>query len=450
MSIPSRSRGIKTIRAKRSAVSRQVLLPAQSIIHNEVVSGVTLLLAAVAALAWANSRWSQSYHAFQELPIAFTLGGFIIAEDLHHWINDGLMAIFFFAVGLEIKREVVSGELAEWRHAAFPVAAAVGGMVFPAAIYVAFNIGGDGLQGWAIPMATDIAFALGVLALLGERIPTQLRIFLLALAIVDDIGAILVIALFYTEQLSIPALGVAGGILGFILLMLKVGFRNPFLYLVAGLLFWGAVFESGVHATIAGVLLGVITPCRRWFSERRFAELASAQLDGLKQALDQRHDEEVNGALGRMEELTRETESPLDRLERLVHPWVSFLVLPLFALINAGVTFSAEMVQGALGSPVTGGVFGGLVVGKVLGIVGIAWVAVWLGVARMPDELGWRDIAGVGVLAGIGFTVALFITELAFQDGEAVQHAKAGILAASVLAGIAGYTTLRFFGGEKG
>jgi NhaA family Na+:H+ antiporter len=449
MSIPSRSRGIKTIRAKRSAVSRHVLLPVQAVIHNEVVSGLTLLVAAVAALVWANSPWSEGYHAFQALPIAFTFGDFVIAEDLHHWINDGLMAIFFFAVGLEIKREVVSGELAEWRHAAFPVAAALGGMVCPAAIYVAFNIGGDGFRGWGIPMATDIAFALGVLALLGEGIPTQLRIFLLALAIVDDIGAIVVIAVFYTEQLSLPALALGAGVLGCMLLMLKVGFRNPFLYLVAGLLFWGAVFESGVHATIAGVLLGVITPGRRWFSERRFAELASAQLDGLTQALDQRHDEEVNAVLGRMEELTRETESPLDRLERLVHPWVSFLVLPLFALINAGVTFSVEMVQGALGSPVTGGVFGGLVIGKAVGIVGMAWIAVRLGVARMPDELGWRDIAGVGVLAGIGFTVALFITELAFQDGEAVEQAKVGILAASALAGIAGYTTLRFLGGEK-
>jgi Na+:H+ antiporter, NhaA family len=450
MSVPSRSRGIRHVRAKRSAVSRQVLLPAQSIIHNEVVSGVTLLLAAVAALVWANSPWSEGYHEFQALPLAFKLGDFVIAEDLHHWINDGLMAIFFFAMGLEIKREAVSGELAEWRRAAFPVAAAVGGMVVPAAIYVAFNVGGDGLRGWGIPMATDIAFALGVLALLGEGIPSQLRIFLLALAIVDDIGAILVIALFYTEQLSIPALALGGGFLGCILLMLKFGSRNPFLYLIAGLLFWGAVFESGVHATIAGVILGIITPCRRWFSERRFTELASAQLDGLTQALNQRHDEEVHAALGRMEELTRETESPLDRLERLVHPWVSFLVLPLFALINAGVTFSAEMVQGALGSPVTEGVFGGLVVGKALGIVGVAWIAVRQQFARMPDELGWRDIAGVAVLAGIGFTVALFITELAFQNGEAVQHAKVGILAASALAGIAGYTTLRFFRGEKG
>jgi NhaA family Na+:H+ antiporter len=438
------------MRSQRSAVSREVLLPAQTMIHNEVVSGVTLLVAALTALVWANSPWSDGYHQFQKLPIMFTFGDYEIKEDLHHWVNDGLMAVFFFVVGLEIKREVMSGELAEWKQAVFPIAAAAGGMVLPAAIYTAFNLGGDGSSGWGIPMATDIAFALGVLALLGERIPSQLRIFLLALAIVDDIGAILVIAVFYTAQLSLPALLAAGTLLGVILLLLKFGFRNPFSYLVAALLFWGAVFESGVHATVAGVILGIITPSNRWFEPRRFTELASTHLAELKQAVAKKQHEERDALLGRMEELTRETEAPADRFERLIHPWVSFLVLPLFALINAGVTFSIEILREAMSSPVTLGVFGGLAVGKAIGIFGAAWAAVRLQVARMPDQLGWREIAGVGVLAGIGFTVALFITNLAFQDSSLVQQAKTGILAASALAGIAGYAMLRWFSDASG
>ena len=447
MSVPSRTRGMRQIRAARAPVSREILLPAQSIIHNEVVSGATLLLAAVAALVWANSPWREAYHAFQNLPIAVTVGDYEIRESLHHWINDGLMAVFFFVVGLEIKRELVRGELAEWKRAAFPAAAALGGMVLPASLYAGFNIGGEGLRGWGIPMATDIAFALGVLALLGRRIPQQLRIFLLALAIADDIGAILVIALFYTGTLSVAALLVAAVLFGLVALMIRAGVRNPFVYLLVAVLFWVAVFESGVHATIAGVLLGVIAPCGRWFSRGRVVEAAADQLEPVKEALARGENDDADQRLGRMEEMIRETEAPLDRLERIVHPWVSILVLPVFALINAGVNFSDEMLRAALSSPVSVGVAAALLFGKPLGILGAAWTAVRLRIATMPEGLTWRHIAGVGTLAGIGFTVALFITELAFRDSGLVEQAKVGILAASACAGLAGYLALRFFEG---
>lgn len=443
MSIPSRSRGIKTIRAERSAVSRHVLLPAQAVIHNEVVSGLTLLIAALSALAWANSPWISGYRQFQDMMIIIGAGSFSIELDVKHWINDGLMALFFFVVGLEIKRELVHGELNDRRRAALPVAAAVGGMVLPALIYAGFNVGSEGAPGWGIPMATDIAFALGVLALLGDRIPAQLRVFLLALAIVDDIGAILVIAVFYTSELSWTLLGVAALLLGVIIAMLKGGMRNPLSYIVVSLLFWGAVHESGVHATIAGVLLGMLTPATSWFSERTFIDTAGHHLQEFREALDQQDYETAGAILGEIEELTRTTEAPLDRLERTIHPWVSFVVLPLFALANAGVTFSADMLEQAMASSVTLGVAAGLVIGKAAGVTLFSWAAVRLGLAHSPKELTWRHKIGVSLLSGIGFTVALFITELAFEGGNLVEEAKVGIFTASLFAGLAGYAVLR-------
>ena len=326
---------------------------------------------------------------------------------------------------------------------------AIGGMVLPALIYFGFNFGGEGTRGWGIPMATDIAFALGVLALLGDRIPSQLRMFLLAVAMVDDIGAILVIAVFYTSELSWILLGVAALLLGVIMAMLKGGMRNPFSYLVMAVLFWGAVHESGVHATLAGVVLGVITPARSWFSEQAFAESAGRDLRDLRHALDREDYEAAGATVGRIEELARTTEASLDRLERTVHPWVSFVVLPLFALVNAGVTFSTDMLAKAIASPVALGVAAGLVIGKMVGISLFSWAAVRLGFAHAPEELTWRHQIGVALLGGIGFTVALFITELAFQDGTLVEEAKVGIFAASLFAGLAGYGALRLGPGPR-
>ncbi len=292
-------------------------------------------------------------------------------------------------------------------------------------------------------MATDIAFALGVLALLGDRVPSQLKIFLLALAIIDDIGAILVIAVFYTEQLSWTALATAAMVLGLILAMLRGGMRTPLIYIVMGLLFWGAMLQSGVHATIAGVLLGVLTPARSWFSERTFADSTEAQLHRFRHALDDEDHETAGAILGEIEELTRTTEAPLDRLERLIHPWVSYLVLPLFALVNAGVTFSGDMLKEAMVSPVTFGVLVGLMIGKTAGVTAFSWVAVRLGLAEFSEDLTWAQMAAIAPLSAIGFTVALFITELAFTEGALADQAKVGILAASLFAGVAGYVTLR-------
>lgn len=443
MSIPSRGRGISIIRAERSVVSKHVLLPAQIIIHNEALSGLILLIAALTALAWANSPWNGIYRQFQDMIMMVRAGSFAIELDVKHWINDGLMTLFFFVIGLEIKRELVHGELNEWRRASLPVAAAVGGMVLPALIYAGFNVGSEGAPGWGIPMATDIAFAIGVLALLGDRIPSQLRIFLLAVAIVDDIGAILVIAVFYTNEIFWVPLGVAAMLLGLIIAMLKAGMRNPLLYIVVALLVWGSIHESGVHATIAGVLLGVVTPATSWFSERAFADSAGHRLRDARHALDQEDHDEVGVAVGQIEELARTTEAPLDRLERTVRPWVSFMVLPLFALVNAGVTFSADMLEKSILSSVTLGVAVGLIVGKMIGITLLSWVAVRLGFAHALKELTWRHKIGVSLLSGIGFTVALFITELAFEGGNLVEEAKVGILAASLFAGLAGYGVLR-------
>ncbi len=316
-------------------------------------------------------------------------------------------------------------------------------MILPAMIYAGFNFGGEGSQGWGIPMATDIAFALGVLALLGDRVPSQLRVFLLAVAIVDDIGAILVIAVFYTSELSWGSLSAAALLLGLIMAMLKGGMRNPFSYIVVALLFWGAVHESGVHATIAGVLLGMLTPAKSWFSERTFSDSAERYLRGFREALVRQDHEAARSVLGEIEELTRTTEAPLDRLERTVHPWVSFVVLPLFALVNAGVTFSVARLEEAMASPVTLGVAAGLVIGKAVGVTLFSWAAVRLGLAHSPKKLTWRHKSGIALLCGIGFTVALFITELAFEGPLLVEEAKVGILAASLFAGGAGYGVLR-------
>jgi NhaA family Na+:H+ antiporter len=444
MAIPPRSLGSTTIRATRSRVSGGWLLPAQQYIHNEVVGGVTLLFAALAALAWANSPWEPSYHRFQETIITVSIGPFSVSKNLRHWVNDVLMVLFFFVVGLEIKREFIRGELSDAGQAVLPIAAALGGMVVPALIYSVFNSGGEGRFGWGIPMATDIAFALGVLALLGKRIPSQLRIFLLALATVDDIGAIVVIAAVYTKQLSVAALVSAGLLLIVLVAMVHSGFRNAVVYLSVALLFWLAMLKSGIHATIGGVVLGAIVPTRASFEQETFVGAAQAHLEGFTQALHEGDVDHAEAKLGEIEELTRMTEAPLERLERLIHPWVNYLVLPIFALTNAGVTLSGPMVREASTSPVMWGVLAGLLIGKPVGIVACSWVAVRSGLATISKDMTWTLVIGVGLLGGIGFTVSIFMTGLAFDAQNLVANAKVGILAASLVAGIAGYGFLRW------
>jgi Na+:H+ antiporter, NhaA family len=429
--------------AERSYIVRQVLLPAQAFIHTQVVSGAVLLAAALAAIVWANSPWQESYFDLWDTRIIVDVSLFSIEEDLRHWVNEGLMVFFFFVVALEIKRELVHGELSDRRRAALPVAAALGGMALPAAIYLAVNAGGDGARGWGIPMATDIAFALGVLALLGPRIPSEVRILLLAIAIVDDIGAILVIAAFYSESISLEALGVAALLFLLVIGMIRGGLRNLIPYFIAGALIWVAMLKSGVHPTITGVLLGALVPSMPYFGEKTFMESAQGMMERFRDAIDRGDKETAEAMLGQMEELTQGTEAPLERLERTFHPWVSYIVVPVFALGNAGVELSGDLLRDAASSSVTLGVALGLLAGKLSGIVGFSWLAVRLGIGSLPRGVDWRHLVGVGLLAGIGFTVSLFITGLAFEDLELVSEAKIGILGASVVAGAAGYGFLR-------
>jgi len=450
MSIPPRSRGSMRAWAERSYIVRQVLLPAQAFIHTQVVSGAVLLAAALAAIVWANSPWQESYFDLWDTTIIVDVSLFSIEEDLRHWVNEGLMVFFFFVVALEIKRELAHGELSDRRRAALPVAAALGGMVLPAAIYLALNGGGDGARGWGIPMATDIAFALGVLALLGPRIPSEVRILLLAIAIVDDIGAILVIAAFYSESISPEALGVAALLFLLVVGMIRGGLRNLVPYFIVGALAWVAMLKSGIHPTITGVLLGALVPATPYFGEKTFMESAQGLMERFREAINSGDKETGEALLGQMEELTQGTEAPLERLERTFHPWISYIVIPVFALANAGVELSGDLLRDAASSSVTLGIVLGLLAGKLLGIVGFSWLAVRLGLGSLPRGVGWRHLAGVGLLAGIGFTVSLFITGLAFEDLELVSEAKIGILGASVVAGAAGYGFLRRLTGSHG
>jgi NhaA family Na+:H+ antiporter len=414
----------------------------ESFIHSETSGSILLFAATIVALAWANSPWSASYFALWKHPLKI---GFrpLFSMDLHHWIDDGLMAVFFLVVGLEIKREIVKGELSSFRQAALPIMAALGGMILPALIYSALNRSGIGAHGWGIPMATDIGFALGVLALLGNRIPSSLRIFMLALAIVDDVGAILVIAFFYTPQISLSALVVAGGFLA--LLVAAAIRRAPIsVFVVVGLFFWAAVLSSGVHATIAGVILGLIAPIKPKLRPEDLAGAAEPLLETFRSQVSAQSKSSAEATLTQLDQLLRDTDSIGERLERTVHPWVSFLVLPLFALASAGVALSAAQMKLALSSPVALGIFAGLLVGKTVGIAAFSFLAVKLKIAGMMDGLTWAGITGVGILAGLGFTVALFISGLSFEDESLVATAKVAVLAASLAAGSLGYVFFRF------
>jgi Na+:H+ antiporter, NhaA family len=410
-------------------------------VQNEASSSVLLFGAAVAALIWANSPWSASYFALWKLPLQLGRRP-LLAMDLHHWIDDGLMVLFFLTVGLEIKREIVKGELSSFRQAALPIMAALGGMILPALLYFTLNRAGLGARGWGIPMATDIGFAMGVLALLGKRIPSSLRVFMLALAIVDDVGAILVIAFFYTPTISLPALAMAGGLLA--LLIAVAMLRAPIsVYVVVGLFFWAAVLSSGVHATIAGVILGLIAPIKPKFQPEELAESAEPLLRDFRTQILSQDKSSAEATLTALDQLLRGTDSIAERLERTLHPWVCFLVLPLFALASAGIVLSTAQLKLALSSPIALGIVVGLLVGKAVGITAFSFLAVQSKIAGMADGLTWVGISGVGILAGVGFTVALFISGLSFGDETLVATAKMAVLAASLAAGALGYFYLR-------
>lgn len=409
---------------------RLVVRPFQAYLDTEEAGGVLLLIAAGAALLWAN-LWPGSYDGIWHTELVLVLGPWELAEDVQHWINDGLMALFFFVVGLEIKRELVVGELRDPKTAALPIVAALGGMVVPALLYAALNAGGPGSSGWGIPMATDIAFAVGVLALFGRGLPSSLRVFLLSLAIVDDIGAILVIAIFYSEGIAWPALAVAGGLIALIVLAQRANIRLTAVYVVLGIATWLAIYLSGVHATIAGVALGLVTPAFPFQRPGAVSERARRVAD---KTADEHEDADAHHWLG-LASLSRDAVSPLARMEHALHPWTSFVIIPLFALANAGVQLGGGAIGDALTSRVTLGILLGLVMGKIIGITLFSWVAVRAGIARLPTEVGWGQVTAVAAVAGIGFTVSLFIASLAFSDASVLASAKVGILGASILAG---------------
>jgi Na+:H+ antiporter, NhaA family len=432
--------------AREQPPVERLVRPFQDFADKQSTGGVLLIAATVIALVWANSPWGEGYASLWHTKLTVGVGDASITKDLTHWINDGLMAVFFLVVGLEIKREVLVGELSSVRSAALPVAAAVGGAVVPAAIYLAINAGTEGAAGWGIPMATDIAFALGVLALLGDRVPLALKVFLTALAIVDDIMAVLVIALFYTSEISWGALGVGAVFIGALVLANLIGVGRTLVYAVLGVGLWLCFLLSGVHATIAGVLLALTVPAISFINPGAFLERGRYVLDRFEQAGEKGENvlcnEERQAALHALNHAAYKLEPPLHELEHTLHPWVVFAIMPIFALANAGVPLGGSIGE-ALTSPVALGIVAGLVVGKQLGITLFAWLAVKSGISELPEGIEWRHVYGASWLAGIGFTMSLFITDLAFSEGSLVDAAKLGILVASLVAGVVGWTILR-------
>jgi len=413
------------------------------LLQSSALGGILLIAFTLIALLWANSPWKESYHQLWHAHIGFEAGSFKIDMHLLHLINDGLMAVFFYLVGLEIKREFISGELSTGKKAALPALGALGGMLVPAAIYaavVSFS-GEPGLMdGWGIPMATDIAFSLGVISLLGNRIALPLKVFLVALAIVDDLGAILVIALFYTSGINLFFLGAGLGLLALLFVMERLNFRMILVYHLVGLVIWYFFFKSGVHATIAGVLLALVTPMRRELGMGSFRKKISSidfdESDHPGQMLTKSQLEKIN----LLKSQIRRLESPLQRLEHDLHDGVNYFIMPLFALANAGVSFGGET---PLFSPVTLAVTLGLLLGKPAGITFFAWLGCRLRLAELPAGIRWKHLLGVAILAGIGFTMAIFISTLAFREPRLQDMAKTGIFAGSLVAGLSGYFLLR-------
>ena len=400
-----------------------------------------LMLATILALVVANSPLYEMYHHLLEMHIQLGIGDLTIDKSLHHWINDGLMAIFFLLVGLEIKRELKYGELSTVQSALLPAVAAVGGAALPALIYWGFNAGTGYMDGWAIPMATDIAFVIGVVALLGSRVPVWAKVFVTAIAVVDDLIAVMVIAFFYTESISMMALGVAGACLLVLLFLNYRGVNKISPYMIIGFIMWWAVLKSGVHATVAGVMLGFAIPASQGWSLQRLKEYAQEGFDLFKQAEDEDLPVTKEQALHHMEETVSHAESPLHRLEHKLHFSVYFLIMPIFAFANAGVIFDPEIMGQAFASTLTWGIAAGLFFGKQVGILGFTWVLTKLGFTDLADNKEtWKVVYGVALLSGIGFTMSLFIANLSFDAGsDLLEFSKVGILIGSFVSGVLGY-----------
>jgi NhaA family Na+:H+ antiporter len=424
---------------------RRILAPVERFLAIEAASGILLMIAATAAIVWANSPWRTVYAELWRIPIGIRFGSFAFERDLHFWINDGLMTIFFFVVGLEIRREIHAGELSEVRRAALPLAAALGGMLVPALIFLALNFGRSSVGGWAVPMATDIAFAVGALALLGKRVAPALRILLLALAVIDDVGAILVIALFYSTGLAAIGFVVLGLGMIVMLVMQIVGVRSPLAYVGPGVLVWAGAYFGGIHPTLAGVIVGFMTPVRAWYGAEKFLEQTEAGVRSLR-SNGVPDDRALLPHLDTLQVANREAVSPVERLQHQLHGLVAFGIMPLFAFANAGVplgqiAFNGDALWVFLGVAI------GLTIGKPIGILAVSWMAERLSAATLPKGVRWSEISVVGIVGGIGFTMALFIAQLAFPPGVLLETAKLAILCGSGLAGaislLAGYRILK-------
>jgi Na+:H+ antiporter, NhaA family len=412
--------------------------PLERFLRIEAASGILLLVAAAVALVWANSPWAESYVHLWHTPLGIRVGAFTFERTLEWVVNDGLMVIFFFVVGLEIRREIHHGELSEWRRAALPAAAALGGMLAPAALYLAFAGAPATRSGWGVPMATDIAFAVGILTLLGKRVPAALRVLLLALAIIDDLGAIVVIAAFYSSGISVSGLLIAAAGFGSVLLMQRFGVRAKLAYVPPSVVAWAGIYAAGIHPTIAGVLVGLMTPVRAWLGPDGFIVGVRRQLDHLaKSSPDALSSHELAGTLRHVDVARREAMSPAESLIELLHPWVAFGIMPVFALANAGVRVSGSSLDPASWRVVTA-VAVGLVVGKPIGVLLASWIALRLRLATLPLGMRLRHLVVLGVVAGVGFTMALFIAQLAFSDASLLAAAKFGVLVASGVAAILG------------
>ncbi len=425
----------------RKAPIDYILRPFRLFAGNSSAGGIMLALCVVGAMLWANSSWSETYFALWQQPAAVQLGSFQMEKTLKHWIDDGLMAVFFFLVGLEIKREMLAGELADWRKAMFPMVAALGGMLAPACIYLLLAREPMLLQGWAIPTATDIAFALGILSLLGNRVPLSLKVFLTALAIVDDIGAIVIIGLFYSAPPDFSVLLLATIVLAAMFLVNLIGVRQAFVYTAFAFVLWVLILKSGIHATIAGVLAALTVPARAPIDARPFIETGQSILRSLAGTKslegDILRDAALQDAVENLTKLCDGVETPLQKMERSLHPWVSFLILPLFALANAGVLLQSG-TDAALFGTLGLAIMAGLLLGKPLGIFAAAWLSVHSGLCEKPQDLSWQLLLGAGFLGGIGFTMSLFITALTFTTPQAADQAKLGVLLGSGLAALAG------------
>lgn len=436
---------------ERDTPIQKIILPFRWFAHFGAAGGIILFFCSIIALFWANSSLSESYLSFKELKLTFAIGEFSLSKGLILWINDALMAIFFFVVGLEIKREFLVGELSDFKKASFPIFAAVGGMAVPAGIYYSFNMDGVGARGWGIPMATDIAFALGFLALLGNRVPLALKVFLTALAIVDDIGAVVVIGIFYTEAVYFLPLIFSMFILIFMILGNRLGIRTPWFYLALGIILWIAFLKSGIHATVAGVLSALTIPARSLVDANQFVNEGKSLLEIFSLGITKRQETknkyellttEQESVVGTLETACEFVLPPLVRLEHGILPWVTFFIMPIFALANAGVVIEGNIFNTA-SNTVSLGVICGLLFGKPLGILLFSFFAVKLGISKLPENSSWLQILGIGFFAGIGFTMSIFVASLAFAENpEVLIYAKIGILLGSILSAIMGLILL--------